>query len=176
MDIGADAEVLGLKRRTPTAPTARRAAEGLAQYVFEAAEAPTTATAAAPRSAGKTLRAEAEAFKATIGAEAAAAAPTGATAETLEALEARLALGVDLTAIERLALVLVAQKLVGGVQFGKARRRLRIVFIGVRMQLFRQTPIGRLDVGCARLAINAQDLIGITHPPETPLNFAPAPT
>ncbi len=54
-------------------------------------------------------------------------------AETFEALEARLALGIDLAAVERLALVGIADDLVGGVQLRKARRRLRVVLVGVRM-------------------------------------------
>ena len=45
-----------------------------------------------------------------------------AARRSLEALEARLALGVDLAAVERLALVVVADDLVGGVELGKARR------------------------------------------------------
>ena len=43
----------------------------------------------------------------------------GAAAEALEALEARLALGVDLAAVEGLALVVVAEDFVGGVQLGE---------------------------------------------------------
>ena len=58
-----------------------------------------------------------------------------AGAEPFEALEARLALGVDLAAVECLALVVVADDLVGGVQLGEARGRLGVVLVGVGMQL-----------------------------------------
>ena len=55
-------------------------------------------------------------------------------AEAFEALEARLAFGVDLAAVEGLALVVVADDLVGGVELGEARGRLRVVLVGVGMQ------------------------------------------
>ena len=71
-------------------------------------------------------------------------------AETLEALEARLALGVDLAAVECLALVGIADDLVGGVELGKTRGRLRVVLVGVRMQFLRKPAIGALDVALAR--------------------------
>jgi hypothetical protein len=54
-------------------------------------------------------------------------------AETFEALEARLALGIDLAAVKRLALVGIADDLVGRVELRKTRRRLRVVLVGVRM-------------------------------------------
>ena len=71
-------------------------------------------------------------------------------AETFEALETRLAFCVDLTTIERLALVGIAYDLVGGVKFGKTRGRLRIVLVGIRMQFFREPTIGAFDVAFAR--------------------------
>ena len=71
-------------------------------------------------------------------------------AETLEALEARLALGIDLAAVERLALVGIADDLVGGVELRKARCRLRVVLVGVRMQFLRKPAIGAFDVAFAR--------------------------
>ncbi len=60
-----------------------------------------------------------------------AAARLGAGAEAFKALKFRLAFGVDLTAIEGLALVGIADDLVRGVELGKARRRLWIVLVGV---------------------------------------------
>jgi hypothetical protein len=70
--------------------------------------------------------------------------------KTLEALEARLAFGVDLAAVERLALVGIADNLVGGVEFGKTRSRLGVVLVGIWMQFFREPAIGALDVAFAR--------------------------
>ena len=61
------------------------------------------------------------------------APPPGCAA--FEALEARLALGVDLAAVEGLALLVVADDLVGGIELGEARGRLGIVLVGVGMQL-----------------------------------------
>src|SRR5262249_31751855 len=43
------------------------------------------------------------------------------------------------------------------------------------MELFRKFAVGAFDVACARLAINAQHLIGITHPPGTPFDFGGQP-
>jgi hypothetical protein len=181
--VGADAEIFRLEGRAGAAPAAAHAAEGLPEDVLEAAGATGAASAtgtacaaaaAAPGGAGKTLRAEAETFEVRVAAEASARLRAGA--ETLEAAECRLALGIDLAAIERLALVLVFEELMSGVQLGKARRRLRVVLVGVGMQLLGKAPIGALDVGCTCFAIEAKDLIGITHPPRTPLKlFRPAP-
>src|SRR4029077_6183067 len=104
-----------------------------------------------------------------------AEAGTRIGAAAAKTLEAGLALGIDLAAIERLALILVLEELVCGIELGKARRRLWIVLVGVGMQLFCLAPIGALDVGRARLAIDPQDLIGITHPQATPLVFRAGP-
>ncbi len=178
LNVGADTEILRLEVRAGTAAAAA-AAEGFAQNILEAAEpaAATTvfsATAPAPVGAGEAFRTKTEAFE--IGVAAEAGARIGAAAaKTLEALEAGFALGIDLAAIERLALVLVLEDLVRGVQLGKARRRLRIVLVGVGMQFLCQAPISALDVGRARLAIDPQDLIGITHPQATPLVFRAGP-
>ena len=171
LHVGADAEILGLEIG---AAAARAAAEGFAQNILEAAgrRPPACAAAPAPGGAGETFRAEAEAFEIAVAAEAGTRAGAAAAVKTLEA---RLALGVDLAAVERLALVLVAEDFVRGVELGKARRRLRIVLVGVGMQLLCQAPIGALDVGRARLAIDPQDLIGITHPQELRSFSGPAP-
>ena len=71
------------------------------------------------------------------------------TAEAFEAAEARLALGIDLAAIERLALVVVAEDLIGGVELGEPHRRLGVVLVGVGMQLLGEPPIGLLDIALA---------------------------
>src|SRR5580698_983100 len=174
LNVGADTEILRLEIG---AATARAAAEGFAQNILEAAKsaaatAGSGAAAPTPGGAGETFRAEVEAFEIPIATEAGTRVGAAAAAK---AMEAGLALGVDLAAIERLALVLVLEDLVRGVQLGKARRRLRIVLVGVGMQLFCQAPIGALDVGRARFAVDAQDLIGITHPQATPLVFRAGP-
>src|SRR5580700_644099 len=173
LNVGADPKILRLEIR---AGTARAAAERFPQNILETAEPAAAATsssaaAPAPRATGETFRTEAETFEIGIAAEAG----TRIGAAAAKTLEARLTLGVDLAAIERLALVLVLEDLVRGVQLGKARRRLRIVLVGVGMQLFCQAPIGALDVGRTRLAIEPQDLIGITHPQATPLVFRAGP-
>src|ERR1700676_148035 len=172
LHVGADTEILRLEVR---AATAGAAAKSFPQNILEATE-PSAATgfgaaSAAPSGAGEPFRTEAETFEIGVAAETG----TWVGAAAAKTMEAGLALGIDLAAIERLALVLVLEDLVGGIQLGKARRRLRIVLVGVGMQLFRQAPIGALDVGRARLAIDAQDLIGITHPQATPLVFRAGP-
>src|SRR5215207_5004924 len=102
------------------------------------------------------------------GAEAGfeAARSTGAAARVAagKTLEAWLALGVDLAAVELLALVLVADDLVGGIDLGKARSRLRIVLVVVRVMLLGELAIGTLDRRSAGAPRHPQDLIGVTHP------------
>src|SRR5262249_30269056 len=85
------------------------------------------------------------------------------TAEALETLEARLALGVDLAAVERLAFVLLAQDLVGGVELGEARGGLGVVLVGVRMQLLGLLPERALDLRGARAFRHPQNIIGVAH-------------
>src|SRR6185436_17566291 len=100
-----------------------------------------------------------------------AARPTGAAARvaagkaaTRKTLESRLALGVDLAAIELLALVLVADDLVGGIDLGKACSRLRIVLGVVGVMLLGELAIGTLDRRSAGAPRHPQDLIGVAHP------------
>ena len=171
LHVGADAEILRLESRPGAAAGA--ASESFLEDVLETAEA--AAAAAAPGGAGEALRAEIEVFEIRVGTEPGAAARLGPRPTAAEALEARLALGVDLAAIERLALVFVAEQLIRGIQLGKARRRLWIVLVGVGMQFFCKLAIGAFDIARARLAIDAQDLIGITHPRRTPSQFRGRP-
>ncbi len=99
--------------------------------------------------------------------EVAAAAETGAwtaaSARTFEPLEARLALGIDLAAVERLALVRLAQQLMGGADLGELARRLGVVLVGVGMQLLGKLPERLLDVVLARRPRHPQDLVGVAH-------------
>ena len=80
-----------------------------------------------------------------------------------EAGKARLALGVDLAGVERLALLLVAENFVGRVELGEASRRFRIVRVGVWMQLLGELAEGALDRARARPPRHPQDLIGVAH-------------
>jgi len=72
-----------------------------------------------------------------------AGAPTGTAAR--ETLESRFALGVDFAAVELLALLIVADDLVGRIKFRKSGRRLRIVLVGVGVILLGKLAIGALD-------------------------------
>ena len=80
-----------------------------------------------------------------------------------EALEAGLALGVDLAAVEFCALVLVAQNLVGGVDLGELRLRLLVAGVLVRMVLLGELSVGALDLRLAGGAADTQHVIGIAH-------------
>src|SRR5262249_34479765 len=84
-----------------------------------------TAAGGAPEAAARKHRLE------ILGTEAAARLRP----EALEAVEAGLALRVDLAAVERLALGFVAENLIGGVELAEALRGLRVALVGVRMQL-----------------------------------------
>ena len=66
-------------------------------------------------------------------------------AEALEALKPRLALGVDLAAVERLSLRAIAQDFVSRIELAETLRRFRVVLVGVRMQFLGEPPIGALD-------------------------------
>ena len=120
------------------------------------------APAAARRGAAESVRPPGEALEIALApAERTCARPA---AEAFEALEARLALGVDLAAVERLALVVVADDLVGAVELGELVGRLRVLLVGVRVQLLGELAIGLLDVFRARRLGHPQHLIGVAHP------------
>ena len=167
LHIGADAEILRLEVRSGAGAAASAAPESFLQDILEAAKSPASGTAA-PAGPGETLRTEVETFEIGIRPETGAGTRARSWAAAAKTLEARLALGIDLAAIERLALVLVGKNLVRGIQLGEASCRLGVVFIGVGVQFFRKLAISAFDVARARLAIDAQDLIGITHPCRTP--------
>jgi hypothetical protein len=95
-----------------------------------------------------------------------ATASTGATARVAagKALKARLALGIDLAAVELLALVLVADDLVGRIDLGKTVRSLRIVLVAVGVMLLGELAIGALDRRSTGAPRHPQDLIGVAHP------------
>src|SRR5947209_2032210 len=80
-----------------------------------------------------------------------------------EAAESRLALGIDFAAIERLALVLFTEDLVGAIDLGELHRRLGVLLVGVGMVLLRQLAIGLLDLFLARRPRHPQDLVRISH-------------
>src|SRR5258707_12262646 len=79
-------------------------------------------------------------------------------------LKARLALGVDFAAVELLALVLVADDLVGRIDLGEPRSSFRIVLVVVGVMLLGKLAIGALDRRRAGAPRHPQDLIGVAHP------------
>src|SRR5262245_16119548 len=158
-DVAADTKVLLLELETAGLPRTRGTPKRLLQNILEAAEA--AKSAAAPAGVLKAVAPEAKRFKNAFPAKAATRPAPGA--ETLKALEARLALGVDLAAIEGLALVRLAQNFVSSVQLGKARGCLRVVFVGVWMQLLRLPAESSFDLGGTRCLRHPQDVIGVTH-------------
>ena len=124
-------EILRLELPAEAAPAAARgAAEHVAQNVLEAAAA---AAAAAPPRALEAVGPEGEALEMRARRRSRRRRP--AAADAFEALEARLALGVDLAVVEGLALLVVADDLVGRIELGETRGRLRVVLVGVGMQL-----------------------------------------
>ena len=139
--------ILGLKRRTagaaaPTTPTKR-----FAENIFEATETCTRTAAPTPRRAGKAFGSKTEGLELGVRTEASPRAGARPGTKAFEAAESRLALGIDLAPIKRLALGFIAKDFVGRVQLGKTRGRFRIVFVGVGMQLLRRTAKCALDVG-----------------------------
>src|SRR5262249_59819195 len=119
-----------------------------------------------PGGAGKPPRTKTEGSEIGVGVKPAiASSRPGACAETFEAAETGFALSVDLAAIEGLALVLVAEQFMCGVQLGETGGCFGIVLVGVGMQFFGEPAVGAFDLACIRLAIYAQDFVGITHPP-----------
>src|SRR5437016_721787 len=112
-------------------------------------------------------------MRASAGVEAAAAR---LRAESLKALKARLALGIDLAAVESFALVAIADDLVSGIKLGEMRSCLRVVFVGVGVQFLGEAPISALDIGLACTLGNPQNLVGVAHRVKTPVNPHPPDT
>src|SRR5262249_37300859 len=88
--------------------------------------------------------------------------------ETFKALKARLALGVDLAAVKGLALLGIADDLVGGVELGETAGGLGVVLVGVRVQLLGELPERALDVRGACALGHPQHVIGVAHPCSPP--------
>src|SRR5205823_1115322 len=99
------------------------------------------------------------------------ATPARATAKTFEALESRLALGVDLTTVKSLALVGVADNLIGGIELGKTRGSLGVLVVGVGVQLLGKLAERTLDLSGARLPPHAEHLIGVAHLTTPPISL-----
>jgi hypothetical protein len=164
LTAGRRAEVFlleGATMRAALSATAPGIAEHAAQQIFETAATAHTATAGATL---ETIGAEAEAFEiagARTLTETAAARPRAAE---IMPLKARLALGIDLAAVESLALVGIARDLISRIEFGKARSGLGVMLVGVRMQLLGQAPVGAFDFGLARTLRNPQNFVGVAHP------------
>src|SRR5262245_5819028 len=83
--------------------------------------------------------------------------------EALKAAKFRLALSIDLAAIVGLALVVLAQDLVGRIEFGKALRRFGIILVGVRVKLLGKLTKCALDRGRIRILLHPQHFIGVAH-------------
>src|SRR5262245_12928787 len=160
-------KVLCLEFRRIAGLATRSAAEHFLQHVLETVTAtttttPTSATAAAAASrAPKAFRSPRETFKAAL--LPAEATSTGMCAEAFKPLELRLAFRVDFAPVELLALLVVSQNLVGGVELGKARGRFRIAFVSVRMQLLGKTAVCALDCRSVSRLLHPQNLIGVGH-------------
>ena len=73
----------------------------------------------------------------------------------------RVAVGVDLAAVEPRALVLVGEQVVGLGHVREALGGLGVVLVAVGMQLLGELAVGGLDVLLARAALNAQGRIRI---------------
>src|SRR5262249_52400662 len=128
----------------------------------------TAKTAAASGAALESFRAEGEALKATPALPETALAETARTriaarAESFKALETRLALSIDLAAIEGLALCVLAKDFVGRVDLGEFRRRFLVLLVGVRMQLLGEPTKCGLDRLRACVLRNPQHFIGVAH-------------
>ena len=80
-----------------------------------------------------------------------------------EALKHGLALGVDLAAVELRPLFLVADDLVGLIDFREVFLRLRIVLVLIRVVLLGQLAKSRFDFLGLRRFGDAQHAIGIAH-------------
>src|SRR5204863_1443342 len=152
------ADVLRLEGSAGAATAAH--AEHLAQDILKALSARTARTTAAPARAADALRSPGEALEIAFAA-AAERSSARASAKAFKALEARLAFGIDLAAIELLALVRVADDLISAVQLGKFRGRLRVFLVRIRVQLLRKLAISLLDVFLAGAFRHPQHLIGV---------------
>src|SRR5262249_26896747 len=81
-----------------------------------------------------------------------------------KAAEARLAFRVDLARVEGLALLVVAQQLVGRIEFGELNGSPGVFLVRVGMQLLRLPPERLLDLVRTSRLLHPQDLIGVAHP------------
>ncbi len=96
-------------------------------------------------------------------ATGAAATEIASGTKALEAAKFRLALGIDLAAIESLALIFLAQDLVGRIDLGKALSGLGITLVGVGVQFLGELAKCTLDRGCVRILFYPQHFIGVAH-------------
>src|SRR5580698_3667033 len=96
-------------------------------------------------------------------AEVAGTAPRlAAKAETFELGRARLALGVDLAAIEGFALFVVAKDLIGRADFRETLFRLRLLAL-IGVVFLGELPKGGFDLRLARGLGYAKNVVGVTH-------------
>lgn len=72
---------------------------------------------------------------------------------------------VDLAGIEAFALLGIAEQIVGPRDLLEFLLGRLVTGIEIRMQLFRQLPVGLLDIGRRRRRGNAENLVRISHDP-----------
>src|SRR5262245_10303166 len=145
-------EIILLEEAAAGAPAARGTTECLLENVFKAAAKCSAARA-------KTVGAPAEALEAALPAEAAA----GAGPKPFKALEARLALRVNLAAVVSLALGGIAQNLISRVHFGKASRCPGVVLVGIGVQLLGELAEGIFDLRSTCTLRHPKHVIGVAH-------------
>ena len=85
---------------------------------------------------------------------------------------ARLAVGVDLAAVEGAALLLVAQNFVGRIDLGEFRLRLGVVGVLVGMVLLGELAERLFHIRLRGVLGDAENLVGIAHCPKA--HLAPA--
>src|SRR5690606_25597323 len=83
--------------------------------------------------------------------------------EPVEAMEARLALRVDLAAVELGALLLVAENFIGGIDLGKLLLGLGIILVLVGMIGLGELAERLLDVRVARRSGTTENAVWIAH-------------
>src|SRR5262249_6047642 len=73
------------------------------------------------------------------------------------------AVGIDFASVESAAFCCVAEDSMRRIELGETLSRMRIVLVGIRMQLLRQLSERPLDVVGGRRPRYRQGLIGIVH-------------
>ena len=141
-------DVLASGRLGAAASAPAQSAEDIRENVFGPKRAPALRAAAELEPAGKAFL-------------CAALEAAGTLCARIEA--ARMALGIDLTAVELGAFFLVAHHLLGGIYFLKALGFRRLIAMGIGVQFLGERTEGLLDLGFRGVSFDAKDIIGIAH-------------